>query len=271
MQGKAKLSVNVAKEWYNCWVCGLAGRNLGRLMLREDREQYYESSPHLRSRRSLVIAEDEAKPRCTSLPVGFSPFGLRASYIEGPYLSYLRSRGIEERTAELYRMGFVDEGPDCARRVVIPSFDSNGFINFWSARTIYDGVKPGYILPNCVKDIISNEHMVDWTQPVYLVEGIFDEIAIGCQAIALYGKYLPMTLIMKLMKAKPPIVYVCLDRDAMREAKTILERLVGYDIPSAIVPLPGKDPADMGGDAVREIAGNLTAVTGSASLIGARF
>lgn len=203
--------------------------------------------------------------RCSSLPLGFTPFHLSGDIAEAPYLTYLRRRGVTDRTIGLYRMGYVQSG-DLGGRVVVPSFDAVGSVNFWSARTVWD-IRPTYKLPEASKDVISNEHMVDWTEPVYLVEGIFDEMAIGSQAVSLYGKFMQPLLAQRLVERRPPVVYVCLDLDARREAMGLMTRLVGYDLSCALVDLPGKDPGELGLDAVRLAAERARPVTGSAGLV----
>jgi hypothetical protein len=204
--------------------------------------------------------------RCSSLPIGYSPIRLSGEVGEAPYVSYLRRRGVTDGTIGLYRMGYVDSG-HLAGRVVVPSFDSLGMVNFWSARTIWPDKKPSYELPEATKDVVSNEHMVNWTEPVYLVEGIFDEVAIGSQAISLYGKFMLPLLAKRLVERRPPIVYVCLDSDAKSEAMGLMQRLVGYDISCALVELSGKDPGVMGHEAVERAAELARPVTGSAGLI----
>lgn len=210
--------------------------------------------------------QPEERPRCYTMPPSFVPFGLRGSTSEGPYRTYLTRRGVTEHTIALYRMGYVDTG-DLAGRVVVPSFDALGSINFWSARTIWKDTRPTYKLPHASKDIVSNEHMIDWAEPVYLVEGIFDEVAMGSQAISLYGKFLPPLLAQRLVEKRPPMVYVCLDDDARREAMGLMRKLVGYDLQCALVDLPGKDPSALGFDDVKKAAEAARPVTGSAGLV----
>lgn len=210
--------------------------------------------------------ETEEVVRCSALPPGFHPICLSGATAEAPYLTYLRRRGVSDRTIGLYRMGYVDTG-DLAGRVVVPSFDSLGMVNFWSARTIWPDRKPTYELPEATKDVVSNEHMVNWTEPVYLVEGIFDEVAIGPQAISLYGKFMQPLLAKRLVERRPPLVYVCLDSDARREAMGLMQRLVGYDISCALVELSGKDPGVVGGAEVEKTAEGARPVTGSAGLL----
>lgn len=210
------------------------------------------------------------KPLCTTLPDGFRPFGLSPSYVEGPYLSYLRDRGVTEQAQRLYRIGFCDDGM-LGRRVVVPSFDQHGSINFWSARAIDEASIPHYRLPHASKDIISNEHMVDWTKPIYLVEGIFDEIAIGPQAIAMYGKFMQQKLALRLVEKRPPMVYACLDADAPMETRALMKRLVGYDVPCARLDLKGKDPGAVGSVGVAAAVVSASTCTSPIDLLRGRL
>ncbi len=210
------------------------------------------------------------KPRCYSLPDGFTPFCLSGTGREAPYLSYLRGRGLTDRTVALYRMGYVDSG-FLSGRVVVPSFDSLGSINFWSARSIDPDEHLRYRLPLATKDIVSNEHMVDWTRPVYIVEGIFDEVAIGPQAIALYGKT-PLPLLMqRLVEHRPPIVHVCLDSDARVESRRLAQRLLGYDIRCSLPGIRGKDPASVPIGEVVRASTSAREISGDVGMIGARL
>jgi hypothetical protein len=230
----------------------------------EHREYLDETSKGYKSR----CVQIEVRPPCTSLPVGFVPFRLNGSPTEAPYLTYLHGRGLTDHTVGLYRMGYVDTGP-LAGRVVVPSFDAYGAINFWSARSIDPSESLRYRLPLASKDIVSNEHMVDWTQPVYLVEGIFDEIAIGPQAISLYGKFLLPELASRLVQRRPPMVRICLDSDARMDARVLMRRLLGYDLTCSIVDLPGKDPGSVSRPELIAAAQESQEIRGTASAMRA--
>lgn len=242
--GKVRLWVNPDRDSFHCWHCGWGLATLAPLMVPGSSElrEYLET----RSNRADARQTIEERPRCTTLPPGFVPFGRRPSPEAAPYLTYLSGRGVTGGTVELYRMGYVDAGR-LAGRVVVPSFDRFGMVNFWSARSIYPVAKiDTYRLPHATKDVISNEHMVDWTAPVYLVEGIFDEIAIGPQAISLYGKFMQPSLATRLVRERPPMTYVCLDDDARAEAWDLTGELMAYDLPCAMIELDGKDPSVVG-------------------------
>lgn len=207
-----------------------------------EHRQYTSKIDKLLSRRSHE--QFVVKPRCTSLPEGFTPFHLSGEWREASYLTYLHGRGLTDRTIGLYRMGYADHGP-LAGRVIVPSFDAVGTVNFWSARSIDPNERLRYRLPVASKDIVSNEHMVDWTMPIYLVEGIFDEIAIGPQAISLYGKFVLPGLATRLVERRPPMVYVCLDSDAREDALDLMRRLIGYGLTCSLPDVKGKDPGSV--------------------------
>lgn len=210
-------------------------------------------------------------PPVNTIPQEYLALDGRDPEAEAPYKAYLRSRGVGERLWRLYRIGYT-KGGLLRRRLIIPSFDKDGAPNFWSARAI-DKTEHQfrYVLPNGSKDVVSNEHLVDWTKPIFLVEGIFDEMAIGGQAISLYGKALLPKLAVALVERKPPMVHVCLDDDAYDEAYYLLARLVRYDLPCSLVELNGKDPAIAGRESVLKSAEMSHRVTGSIGLIEERL
>jgi len=99
-QGKVRLWVNLDTDQFNCWHCGFNGGNLSRLMVRGSAEH----REYLAERDSSVRCIPEEKPPCNSLPQGFKPFHLSGISDELPYIHYLKSRNISERTIALYRM-----------------------------------------------------------------------------------------------------------------------------------------------------------------------
>lgn len=259
--------MNPEHDWFNCWVCGFKGRNLAPIMVpgSAEHQEYLTERPE---GSHTSDPSEQGLPRCSALPDEFIPLGRSAPSTASPYLTYLAGRGIDRRTVGLYRMGYVDRGP-YSGRVIVPSFDRFGCVNLFSARTIFPDVRPTYKFPVASKDVVSNEHMVDWTRPVYLVEGIFDELAVGPQGIALYGKFLPPSLAVRLVEKRPPMVYVCLDADARREALALVERLMGYDLQCSIVDLQGKDPSSVGLQGVLDASAKARTVSGSVDLVRA--
>ena len=85
-----------------------------------------------------------------------------------------------------YNIGFCGDG-EYRNRVVIPSFDKNGDINFFTARAYYEGNYYKYMLPPWPKDIIGFELFVNWNEPITIVESPFNAITIRNNAIPLFG------------------------------------------------------------------------------------
>lgn len=82
--------------------------------------------------------------------------------------------------------------------------------------------------------------------PIVLVEGIFDAIAVRRNSIPLLGKLLSDRLRQTLVKEKPPMVYVMLDKDAQNEALKIESYLKSVNVNVKLVVPTDKDASDMG-------------------------
>lgn len=207
-------------------------------MLRDDASEY-SSQPKSAQTRPLAAAAFEG------LPPELLPLDGRDRDGAAIYKAYLHGRNVPERLWGLWRLGFCLEG-SYAGRVIVPSFDELGVPNFFCARAIAPWMKPPYLLPDASKDVVSNGHMIDWRLPVCLVEGAFDAIAIGPQAIPLWGVAIGSKQLLTLVKKSPPVVYVCLDADATTAANRLASRLLRYGIKTGVVRLPCKDPAMCG-------------------------
>ena len=82
---------------------------------------------------------------------------------------------------------FCDFG-EYQHRVIIPSFDDEGNVNFFVGSSYTDDWMK-YKNPQVSKDIIFNDLNIDWEDDIILVEGAFD--AMKCKnAIPLLGSTL---------------------------------------------------------------------------------
>ena len=186
------------------------------------------------------------KEICRTLPSEYIPFRFDGSPDEAMGLSYLIRRGVTREQIAIYRMGYAIVG-DYRGHVIIPSFDASGAVNCFVARSIHG---PGYMMPDTTKDVIVNEHMVDWDREIVLVEGIFDAVAVGSQGIPLLGKSLLPKLMAKLI-AVQQTVHICLDSDAWSEAWALAEDLLEHGVVCSVSCVQGelvteKDPASVG-------------------------
>tara|TARA_R110001583_G_scaffold75353_1_gene207639 strand:- start:14 stop:529 length:516 start_codon:yes stop_codon:yes gene_type:complete len=126
-------------------------------------------------------------------------------------------------------MGYCKEGR-YAGRIIIPSINNNGDCNYFIARS-YVGHGRRYLNPACGRDIIFNELLVDWDEPIILVEGVFDAIVVGDNAIPILGSTLRETSrLFQAIAIHDTPVYIALDGDAEKKAHWIIKSMMKYDL-----------------------------------------
>lgn len=247
---KKKLVIHMDSDLCHCWVCGFAARSLVTLLRKfGTREQLRRYRERFRPGDSFVEGEDDEKPE-VRLPHDFKLLTLAHS--RDPDVraakSYLNSRGITERDMWYYRLG-VSEESRWHRRIIVPSFDAMGKLNYFTARAIDRDQYLKYDSPSCDKlSVVFNEICIDWTRPVVLCEGPFDVFKCGENAVPLLGSELSdaSRLLLLLIARKTPVV-LALDADATKKAFDIAERLESYGVTVSIVRFDreGDDPGMM--------------------------
>jgi DNA primase len=150
-----------------------------------------------------------------------------------------------------YGIGYCEEGP-YARRVIIPSYNSSGQLNYFVARDVFPDSKMKYKNPPTSKNVVMFELLINWNEPIVLCEGVFDAIAIKKNAIPLLGKF-PSTELMKTMISnRVKSVYLALDSDAFKNSLRFAESLMNNGVNVHIVELKDSDPSDMGFRSINE-------------------
>jgi DNA primase len=130
-------------------------------------------------------------------------------------------------------------------RVIIPSYDESGVLNYFVGRNIQPfGLN--YLTPPVSKNIIGFEYQLNWDYPIVLVEGAFDAMATKRNACPLMGKYVSKKLQQKIIEKGVKDIYVALDEDALKDTIKIAERFMRENIRVHVVELRGKDPANIG-------------------------
>jgi hypothetical protein len=252
--GKYNLEINTAKRMFRCWKCdepkfsGSLGRLIRMFGSAADYELYksYAGIFH-----DYDYAEDEKEYVQVKLPSEMILFSqMDSGNIEHfeAYSYLLLNRKISKEIILKYRLGFCTTGK-YAKRIIIPSYDINGEINYFVARS-YDPAekKRKYLNPFADKDkIIFNEGFVNWDSTVYLVEGAFEMLSFPVNIIPMLGKTLSTLLFLKLKELKPEVI-VLLDPDAYKNAVQLYYTLnniyVGYEDRVKIVKLPTDEDLD---------------------------
>ena len=130
--------------------------------------------------------------------------------------------------------------------IVIPTYDADGRLNYFTARSFEKEPYVKYRNPSASRDIIPNEHLINWNIPIVLCEGPFDAIAIKRNAIPLLGKNIQNSLMKKIVTSVVDKIYIALDRDAIKQALKFCEQLMAEGKEVYLVDLQDKDPSEMG-------------------------
>lgn len=247
-RNKGNLEVSLEKHVFHCWACGVSGP-LGKLF--DDYGNKKLKKTYLLIRPEEVKVQEKKKSRLR-LPEGFVKID-EASPVYPPHkeaFNYLKSRGITDEMCERHNIGLTTKG-DFQGRIIIPSYDKEGELNYFIARSWNPRAKMKYKNPVAEKDlIIFNEHLIDWNKEIYLVEGMFDSIFVE-NSIPMLGKFMSDLLFNTLYEKAGSTITICLDGDAWENSLKLYQMLNGGKLYNKIklIKLPlDKDIADLRGD-----------------------
>ena len=253
--GKGNLEINYKMFVYKCWVCAethYTQGNLNKLIFK------YGSPIQIRDFKLYTPDEFIIKPngeyKKLKLPKEFIEFskvteGRKLTHLYKQAFNYLKSRNITNDMIEKYHIGYCDSG-QYENRIIIPSYNSDGEVNYFVARSYLKYTNRKYMNPQVDKNLlIWNEHLIDWEKPVYLVEGAFDSIFLE-NSIPMLGKYITDNLFEKIYDTAKKLVIV-LDGDAWSDTEKLYHKLnVGKLMGKVwVIKIEGdKDIADLKGD-----------------------
>jgi len=260
---KKKLEVNMVSQHWHCWVCNAAGRKIITLFKKLNVERFKISKLF------QFIEETEYKPKITTtntkaveLPAEFQPLWkinkLSPEYRNAVY--YLKKRGITIHDILKYRIGYCETGL-YSGKIIIPSYDANGVLNYFVGRAYYEDDVYKHKNPQVSKDIVGFELHVNWNYPVCLVEGAFDAIAIRRNAIPLFGKTIPDQLKHRIIENNVKTIYICLDKDARKQAIETAEYFMANGVDVYFVDIEEKDPSDIGFGKINSILASTEKLT----------
>jgi len=254
---KPKLQVNVKNGKWHCWVSGQGGHNLFQLLkkVKASKKEFGELK-ELSDDFSFEYVPTKQQNKDVKLPDEYKPMWVKSnSPIYKHALKYLKSRNISEDDMIKYSIGYCEEGL-YSNRIIIPSYDEEGKLNFFVGRDIFDS-KLKYRNSPTPKDIIGFELFVNWKEPILLVEGALDAISTKINSIPLFGKTIMNSLKRKILEKKVKTLYVALDNDAVKDSMKIVEELMNEGIKVHMIKMTEKDPNDIGYEKFTDIK-NLT-------------
>ena len=244
---KPKLQINIKTGKWHCWVSNQGGHNLFQLLkrLKASREQFTELGDIVGKPSKSLSSQTSDKKQTLRLPKEFKPMWENGGgIIQKHSWVYLQNRGMGKADVIRYGIGYCSEGL-YSNRVIIPSYDGNGELNYFVGRSIYkDGMK--YKNPPVSKDVIGFELFINWDEPLILCEGVFDAIAVKRNAIPLFGKTIPKKLMKKIYEKQVKTIYILLDSDAYWDSIKMTDVLMRNGIDVQLIRLKDKDPSEMG-------------------------
>jgi transcription elongation factor Elf1 len=178
---KPKLEINFettdkGENFWNCWVCNTKGKKLYNLFKQINVPQ--EKIEELKSLVSYsktykdekIIVEEKIK-----LPEEYQPLiDISQNNIIGRRaLAYLKKRKVTQYDILKYDIGYCETGP-YANMIIIPSYDCNGNLNYFTARSFEKDPFTKLVL--CVENIDTN---LQWmTDKQKEKEGVVEESAV---------------------------------------------------------------------------------------------
>jgi DNA primase len=251
-RNKHNLEINYISNVYKCWSCGdienthgSLGKLFDKFGNKKQKKLYYILKPE-------TVPVKEKKYKKLKLPESFTLFkdSHKIYPVRRQAYNYLQSRGITDDIIEKYGIGFCDKGSHVGR-IVVPSYDKKGELNYYVARSWDPHTKFKYKNPEAEKDkIIFNEKLIDWNKDIYLVEGVFDGFFLD-NSIPMLGKHMSEMLFDKVYNNAKGNVIIALDGDAWDNAIKLYHELNGGELYEKIkiVKLPkDQDVCDLRGN-----------------------
>jgi DNA primase len=258
---KRKLVVRTDDFLTHCWVCGYRSTNLVNLLsdyhpylVEEYKDRFGIKQTYKRCGIDLnKLFSGSENPEILvpklQLPQGFTlmatNLGKGLKPVENAW-SYLKTRNVSESELWLWKFGVTDYQPPRGEqsyrfRVIVPSFDAQGNLNYFSARSYWkrlSGAK--YANPNVPREhLIFNELMIDWSEELTIVEGVFDLIKCGENATCLLGSTLDANylLFQRIVERNTPVL-LALDNDAKNKTYKLAKLFLEYGISVRIFSVP---------------------------------
>jgi hypothetical protein len=250
---KQKLAIRTDNFASHCWICGIKGRNLLPILRRYHpqaaNEFLVKFHKEIETSRAYVATTDLTAKELF-LPEGFM---LLVEHLDNPHpqvqaaLAYLESRGLAYRDLWYYKFGVIPGHAKMNRRVVMPSFDEQGRLNYYTGRSFVpttfrrymdcdeqtDGSSPTKL------NTIFNENRIDWTKELTLVEGPFDLVKCDDNVTCMLGSNFSedSLLFSRILEFGTPIL-LALDSDMQIKTDKLARMFSQFGIVVRVLQLP---------------------------------
>ena len=155
---KNKLTLNLGTQKFQCWVCGYKGHRAFQLLKKtnapgaaysalKEIDQQYNFKKQVKQKVDI---------NTLMLPKEVTPIMSSSAVLSRHALHYLNQRGITPQDVVKYDLHYCEEGP-LKNMVVIPSYDKDGFLNYYVGRSFDKNAYIKHKLASSTKDIIGFE------------------------------------------------------------------------------------------------------------------
>lgn len=230
-QSKFNLAYKSNDKVFKCWKCKYSGyiyRLIEEFGSKDDLKRLKLVLPKYKQQSFNVFRKPEIDYDLVSceLPDGYLPLNQerKSKLYKLAYDYVTKNRKITPAQIDKFKIGYTETGSR-KFRIIMPSRNAFGKINYYEARAYLKDSKRAYMKPDFPdkSDIIYNEYFINWDLPIYLTEGAFDAIRIP-NSIPILGKKPSPLLINKLLQHNATVI-VCLDADAFRDGVEIYKQL----------------------------------------------
>jgi DNA primase len=265
---KPKLEIRLTPDaagnyTWHCWISDKKGKSINTLFkqLNLPKERHEQLNRIIESTKYRVPIKESKVNETIQLPAEYAPMWIKKNTPDyRNAMHYLLNRGVTVFDILKYRIGYCESG-EYSGKIIIPSYDKDGQLNYFVSRAYYKADKFKHKNPKISKDIIGFEMFINWSQPIILCEGSFDAIAVKRNAIPLFGKIIQPTLQKKIIEERVKNIYICLDADALKNALAIAEKFIAEGLNVYFVELQSEDASELGFRQITEIIENTDILT----------
>ena len=263
---KPKLEVNLTenregKNPWHCWACDARGTTIYNLFrqVKAASDKFIELGSLVKSSKSIKETQVVSTVVLPDEYIGLDSVD-NSDIMARHATAYLKNRHVSKCDILKYNIGYCKSGL-YKNMIIIPTYDADGRLNYFTARSFEKEPYVKYRNPSVSRDVVPNEHLINWNIPIILCEGLFDAIAIKRNAIPLLGKNIQSSLMKKIVTSVVDKIYIALDRDAIKQALRFCEKLMAEGKEVYLVDLQDKDPSEMGFENFTKLIQNTVPLT----------
>lgn len=254
---KKKLQVNLETQQWHCWVCDAKGKRIQGLLKKLHVDSHKLKKVYEIYGDDYVVYSNDSEEEKIELrlPNEFKsllvePKGINPTFRKVKH--YADVRGITKEDIIRYNIGYCDSGLYNGR-IIIPSYDFDNKLNYFIARSVFEDEPYKYKNPPVSKNVIMFENQINWNEPITIVEGAFDAMAVKRNAIPILGKFIPKKLMDSIYKKEVKHINILLDKDAQQQALHYVVQLGNQGIEVRNIIPSDKDAGEMGFSRVNQI------------------